>query len=223
MAGLGELNPMGIFGGTFAPVHYGHLRTAFELKEALRLSEVRFMPAGSPPHRGKPFADASVRLAMVKAAVEGRPGFVADDRELHRDGPSYSRDTLLDLRAEYTHRSLCLIVGLDAFLDLPNWYHWREILQLAHIVVAHRPGWRMPDLGPLSELLIELGTGRVGGLHESRAGRIYIHAVTQLEISSTAIRQIVAVGGDLCFLMPDIVADIIRKSGCYATKTERTK
>ena len=93
MAGLGELNPMGIFGGTFDPVHYGHLRTAFELKEALRLSEVRFMPAGSPPHRGKPVADASVRLAMVKAAVEGRPGFVADDRELHRDGPSYSRDT----------------------------------------------------------------------------------------------------------------------------------
>lgn len=222
MAGFSELNPMGIFGGTFDPIHYGHLRTAFELMEALRLPEVRFMPAGTPPHRGRTVADAQARLEMVKAAVEGQPGFVTDDRELHRDGPSYSRDTLLDLRAEYTHRSLCLIIGMDAFLGLPKWYHWREILQLAHVVVAHRPGWRVPDMGPLRELLIELGTSRVGDLHESRAGRIYIHAVTQLEISSTAIRDIVAADGDVRFLMPDGVREIIRKTGCYSPQTERT-
>ncbi len=222
MAGFSELNPMGIFGGTFDPIHYGHLRTAFELMEALRLPEVRFMPAGTPPHRGRTVADAQARLEMVKAAVEGQPGFVTDDRELHRDGPSYSRDTLLDLRAEYTHRSLCLIIGMDAFLGLPKWYHWREILQLAHVVVAHRPGWRVPDTGPLRELLIELGTSRVGDLHESRAGRIYIHAVTQLEISSTAIRDIVAAGGDVRFLMPDGVREIIHKTGCYNPQTERT-
>jgi nicotinate-nucleotide adenylyltransferase len=222
MAGFSELNPMGIFGGTFDPIHYGHLRTAFELMEALRLPEVRFMPAGTPPHRGRTVADAQARLEMVKAAVEGQPGFVTDDRELHRDGPSYSRDTLLDLRAEYTHRSLCLIIGMDAFLGLPKWYHWREILQLAHVVVAHRPGWRVPDMGPLRELLIELGTSRVGDLHESRAGRIYIHAVTQLEISSTAIRDIVAADGDVRFLMPDGVREIIHKTGCYSPQTERT-
>lgn len=223
MSGFSQLDPMGIFGGTFDPIHYGHLRPAFELMEALRLPEVRFMPAGTPPHRERPVASAEARLAMVRSAIEGQPGFVVDDRELHRDGPSYSRDTLLDLRAEYPTRSICLIVGMDAFLGLPKWYHWREILQLAHVVVAHRPGWRVPDLGPLSELLIDLGTGRAGDLHDTRAGRIYIHAVTQLEISSTAVRELIANGGDPRFLMPDGVRDTIIKTGCYARQTERTE
>jgi len=222
MAGFSQLDPMAIFGGTFDPIHYGHLRTAFELMESLRLPEVRFLPAGTPPHRESPVADAQVRLEMVRAAIGGQPGFVVDDRELHREGPSYSVDTLLDLRAEYAHRSICLVVGMDAFLDLPKWYHWREILQLAHVVVAHRPGWRVPDMGPLSELLVDRGTGRVGDLHESRAGRIYIHAVTQLEISSTAIREFVFNGGDPRFLMPDAVRKVILESGCYARQTERT-
>ncbi len=219
MSGLGDLSPMGIFGGTFDPIHYGHLRTAFELTNALRLAEVRFLPAGMPPHRTRPLADAELRLEMVRAATEAQPGFIVDDRELHREGPSYSVDTLLDLRAEHAHRSICLIVGMDAFLGLPKWYHWREILQLAHVVVAHRPGWRAPDMGPLGELLVDRGTGRVGDLHETRAGRIYIHAVTQLEISSSAIRQLIRSGGDPRFLMPDAVRAIIHRSGCYAEPT----
>jgi len=223
MSGFSQLDPMAIFGGTFDPIHYGHLRTAFELMESLRLPEVRFLPAGTPPHRERPVADARVRLEMVRAAIGGQPGFVVDDRELHREGPSYSVDTLLDLRAEYAHRSICLVVGMDAFLDLPKWYHWREILQLAHVLVAHRPGWRVPDMGPLNELLADRGTGRVGDLHESRAGRIYIHAVTQLEISSTAIRELVSNGGDPRFLMPDGVRKNILDSGCYARQTERTE
>ncbi len=223
MSGFSQLDPMAIFGGTFDPIHYGHLRTAFELMESLRLPEVRFLPAGTPPHRERPVADARVRLEMVRAAIGGQPGFVVDDRELHREGPSYSVDTLLDLRAEYAHRSICLVVGMDAFLDLPKWYHWREILQLAHVLVAHRPGWRVPDMGPLNELLADRGTGRVGDLHESRAGRIYIHAVTQLEISSTAIRELVSNGGDPRFLMPDEVRKTILDSGCYAHHTERTE
>jgi nicotinate-nucleotide adenylyltransferase len=223
MSGFSQLDPMAIFGGTFDPIHYGHLRTAFELMESLRLPEVRFLPAGTPPHRERPVAEARVRLEMVRAAIGGQPGFVVDDRELHREGPSYSVDTLLDLRAEYAHRSICLVVGMDAFLDLPKWYHWREILQLAHVLVAHRPGWRVPDMGPLNELLADRGTGRVGDLHESRAGRIYIHAVTQLEISSTAIRELVSNGGDPRFLMPDEVRKTILDSGCYARHTERTE
>ena len=219
---FGDLRPMGIFGGTFDPIHYGHLRTAFELMEALRLTEMRFMPAGTPPHRGQPVADAATRLDMVRVATEAQPGFLVDDRELHREGPSYSVDTLLDLRAEHADRSLCLIVGMDAFLGLPQWYHWREILQLAHIVVAHRPGWRAPGMGPLGELLVDRGTGRAGDIHESRAGRIYIHAVTQLEIASTDIRTIVSQGGDPRFLMPDGVRKIIQDSGCYSSYDERS-
>lgn len=209
------MNPIGIFGGTFDPIHYGHLRTAFELLQALRLTEVRFMPAGKPPHRETPVASAELRLAMVKAAVEGQPGFIVDDRELHREGPSYSVDTLATLRAEHPSRSLCLIVGMDAFLGLPKWYQWREILQLAHVVVAHRPGWRAPGMGPLGELLVDRGTGRINDLHEARAGSIYIHAVTQLEISSTELRKLIAAGGDPRFLMPDGVRKVILDSGCY--------
>jgi nicotinate-nucleotide adenylyltransferase len=210
------MNPIAVFGGTFDPIHYGHLRTAFELMQGLRLSEVRFMPCGTPPHRGRPLADAPTRLAMTRAATEGQPGFIVDDREMLREGPSYSVDTLLGLRAEYPHRSLCLIVGMDAFLSLPKWYHWREILQLSHVIVAHRPGWKVPEVGPLGDLLMDRGSQRVEDLHEARAGCIYIHAVTQLEISSTAVRALVAAGGDPRFLMPEKVRELILESRCYS-------
>ena len=209
------MNPMGIFGGTFDPLHYGHLRTAFEMLQALRFDEVRFMPCGNPPHRGKTFANADLRLEMVKLATAGQPGFVVDDRELQRDGPSYSVDTLTTLRADFPDRQLALIIGMDAFLGLPKWHHWQNILELSHIVVAHRPGWRAPDIGPLGSLLADRGTHRIDNLHEKRAGHIFIHDVTQLEISSTEIRELVAVGRDPRFLMPDAVRDIIRSSGCY--------
>jgi nicotinate-nucleotide adenylyltransferase len=155
---------------------------------------------------------------MVIAATEGQHGFVVDDREMRRDGPSYSVDTLASLRAENPDRSLCLIVGMDAFLSLPKWYQWREILQLAHVVVAHRPGWRAPGMGPLGELLVDRGTGRIGDLHEARAGCIYIHAVTQLEISSTEVRNLISAGRDPRFLMPDAVRKVIHDSGVYAKK-----
>ena len=210
---------MGIFGGTFDPIHYGHLRTAFEMLQALRFDEVRFMPCGSPPHRGTPVANASLRLQMVQLATEGQHGFVVDDRELQREGPSYSVDTLTALRGEFPLRSLALIIGMDAFLGLPKWYQWREILQLAHIVIAHRPGWRAPDMGPLGELLADRGTHRIGDMHQAKSGHIYIHDVTQLEISSSEIRELVAAGRDPRFLMPDAARDVIEQSECYAAAT----
>lgn len=221
MSSLGSLNPMGIFGGTFDPIHYGHLRSAFELLEAVELSEIRFMPAGSPPHRDVTHADAGTRVALVRAAIDGEPRFILDDRELRREGPSYSVDTLLDLRAEYTHRSLCLIIGMDAFLGLPQWHEWREILQLAHLVVAHRPGWRAPATGPLGELLADRGTDRIQDLHDSRAGRVYIRAVTQLEISSSAIRELIRAGRDPRYLLPDPVCRLLAETGCYHAAAER--
>ncbi len=209
------MGPMGIFGGTFDPIHYGHLRTAFEMLQALRFDEVRIMPCGSPPHRGSPVAGAELRLQMVQVATEGQHGFVVDDRELRREGPSYSVDTLITLRGEFPLRSLALIIGMDAFLGLPKWYQWREILQLAHIVIAHRPGWRAPDMGPLGELLADRGTHRIGDMHQAKSGHIYIHDVTQLEISSSEIRELVAAGRDPRFLMPDAVRNVIEQSGCY--------
>jgi nicotinate-nucleotide adenylyltransferase len=210
--------PIGIFGGTFDPIHFGHLRTAFELLQALRLSEVRFMPAGNPPHREATVANSEMRLAMVKAAIHGQPGFIVDDREIRREGLSYSVDTMRTLRADFPDRSLCLIVGMDAFLGLPKWHQWRELLELVHVAVAHRPGWRAPTSGPLGELLVDRGTGRIDDLHESLSGCIFIHAGTQLEISSTEFRKLVAAGRDPRYLMPDAVREIIRQTGCYHSR-----
>ena len=212
------MNPIGIFGGTFDPIHFGHLRTAFELLQALLLTEMLFMQAVNPPHRDTTVADAEQRLAMVIAATQGQHGFVVDDREIRRTGLSYSVDTMRTLRTDFPDRSLCLIVGMDAFLGLPKWHQWRELLELAHLVVAHRPGWRAPSMGPLGELLVDRGTGRIGDLHESKAGCIYIHAVTQLEISSTEVRKLIALGRDPRYLMPDAVREIIESSGCYKRK-----
>ncbi len=210
------MRPIGVFGGTFDPIHYGHLRTAFEMLQALRFEEVRFIPCGDPPHRGVTVASAPQRLRMVELAVSGQEGFAVDGRELRRTGPSYTIDTLLELRAGFPERALGLIVGMDAFLGLPQWHRWEEILDVAHIIVAHRPGWKAPDIGPLGEMIAEFGTHRVEDLHDASNGRIHIHAVTQLEISSTEIRDLVAAGRDPRFLMPDAVRDEIENSGCYA-------
>ncbi len=209
------MKPLGVFGGTFDPVHYGHLRTAFEMLQALDFGEVRFIPCGDPPHRGGTFANAEQRLAMVHAAVGEQAGFVVDDREIRRDGPSYSVDTLESLRREFPEHSLGLILGMDAFLNLPGWHQWDKILDFAHIVVAHRPGWRAPDYGPLGDLLAERGTHRIHDLHSAAAGRVHIHAVTQLEIASTDIRELIAIGRDPRYLTPDAVIDVMREIGCY--------
>ncbi|MDJ0750116.1 MAG: nicotinate-nucleotide adenylyltransferase [Woeseiaceae bacterium] len=209
------MRPIGVFGGTFDPVHYGHLRSAFEMLQALDFEEVRFIPCGDPPHRGVTYATAAQRLRLVEVAIAGQPGFIADDRELRRGGPSYTIDTLAGLRTEFPDRSLGLIVGMDAFLGLPEWYRWEEILETAHIVVAHRPGWKAPDIGALGTLISERGTHRVRDLHTTTHGRIHIHAVTQLEIASTEIRDLIAVGRDPRFLMPDAVRNEILESEMY--------
>lgn len=210
------MSPIGIFGGTFDPIHYGHLRTAFEMLQALRFGEIWFVPSGDPPHRGETFAAAELRLKMVQVATAGQSGFLVDDCELRREGPSYTIDTLEAMREEHRDASLGLIVGMDAFLGLTSWHRWNEILDLAHIVVAHRPGWKAPDIGDLGDLITAHGTHRVDDLHKNRHGCVHIHAVTQLEIASTEIRDLITAGRDPRFLMPDAVRDVIVESGCYA-------
>jgi nicotinate-nucleotide adenylyltransferase len=212
------MQPIGVFGGTFDPIHCGHLRTAFELGQELKLAEVRFLPTGTPPHREHLVATPELRLQMVQAAIADEPRFVVDDREVRRSGLSYSVDTLTELRREYPQRSLCVLLGMDAFLGLPNWHRWRELLTLAHIVVAHRPGWRAPITGPLGEVMVDHGTGSIATLHEECAGRVYVRSVTQLEISSTELRALIVAGRDPRYLVPDPVRQIILETRCYASR-----
>ena len=210
------MRPIGVFGGTFDPIHYGHLRTALELRALLDLGAVHFVPCANPPHRTMPMTDGRLRLRMVEAAIRGEAGFVADDRELTRAGVSYTIDTLQSFRAEFAGRSLCLLLGMDAFLGLPGWYRWQDLTTLAHIVVAHRPGWQVPTTGLLGALLKERGAKSVAELAVLPAGRIHVLPVTQLEISSTDLRDSLRARRDPKFLVPDSVREIIIDTECYA-------
>jgi len=209
------MRKIGIFGGTFDPIHYGHLRPALEILDAFSLDSMLFIPAGQPPHRRAPRASAEQRLAMVRAAVQGEPHFQVDERELKRSGPSYMADTLLELQREYSGAALVLVLGTDAFLGLPGWERWREVFDYAHVAVAHRPGWWLQAEGELASLLAERFDANPRRALERPAGSILLRPVTQLEISSTRIREEAAAGRELRYLVPDAVRELIIKSACY--------
>lgn len=200
------MSPLALFGGTFDPVHLGHLSVAWEASEMLE-AEVRLLPARVPPHRPAPCADAEQRVAMLRAALRGQSRLRLDTRELDRSGPSYSVDTLAQLRAEQGERALILLMGLDAFNGLAQWERWTEIFDLAHIGVLHRPGFAT---GPPPELAREVTpryTTRVHDLHAARAGYVMELDVTPLEISATRIRQLLRDGRDPRYLLPSGVFD----------------
>lgn len=214
------MRPIGLFGGTFDPIHFGHLRAAFELAELLDLERVLFIPAADPPHRGRPLADAQTRLAMVRAALEDEDGFAVDDRELRRPGPSYTVLTLEELRREYGATPLVLLLGMDAFLGLPTWHRWQELLGLAHVAVAHRPGATLPSTGELGRLLERCRARDRGDIAAAPAGRIFVHPGTQLDISSTDLRETLRAGRDPRYLMPEAVRRMINATGIYARQGE---
>jgi len=188
--------PLALLGGTFDPVHYGHLCLADDVRRALQLDEVRLVPAGDPPHRGGPAASARHRLAMLALAVREFPGLVVDDREIERAGKSYTVMTLEALRRQYRERPLLLIVGADAFVGFPTWHRWRELFDLAHVVVVARPGVKLTDdLSP--ELAAEWRARHTGDkevLFSTPAGAIYQQAIAPHPISATTIRTELARG-----------------------------
>ena len=173
------------------------------------------MPCRQPPHRDAPDRDAAVRLEMLLAAIDGEPRFRADDRELRRPGPSFTFDTLVSLREELGDRPLCLLLGMDAFLGLSGWHRWRELIDYAHLVVAHRPGWVAPREGQLGEMLDEHAVDAADALHRAPNGGVLVTPVTQLEISSTALRSLIGRGGDPRYLVPDAVREIALSPGVY--------
>ena len=212
----------GILGGTFDPIHFGHLRLAQEALEQCGLSAVRFIPTGTPPHRGAPHASAAHRLAMTRLAVQGNPAFVLDEREIQLDRPCYSVDTLRSLRAELgEHQPLCLLMGGDAFLQLHTWHEWKELFALAHIVVMQRAGgaplgnaMNGADPALLAEYRGRLAPGPAA-LRAAAAGAILVVDMPALEISATDIRNRCAANRSIRYLVPDAVANYIDSNRLY--------
>jgi len=208
---------IGILGGTFDPVHFGHLRPALEIQQYLGLQEVRLVPCRIPPHRPQPLASAAQRVAMLEAAIRNHPVFRIDKRELERDGPSWTLDTLVSLHRELGGQGVCLLLGMDAFRGLSTWHRWHELPDYCHMVVMTRPGTVLPEQGELADFI---GLHRVldaAALEQHAAGLLLFHPVSQLEISGTTIREQLAAGRDPGYLLPDAVLDIIYKEGLYAT------
>jgi nicotinate-nucleotide adenylyltransferase len=210
---------IGVMGGTFDPIHLGHLRLAEEMAEAIGLDRVRFIPAGQPPHRGAPRIAAAHRLDMVRRAIAGNPRFVADAREVNRPHPSYTVDTLTALRGELgNEQPLWLLLGADAFLELPSWHEWRRLFDLANIAVAARPGARLlhPDALP-DALKQEVSHRQVAdGSAAGPAGTVWLRQMTPLDISATVIRDTLARHGSVRYLLPDAVLDYINEHQLYA-------
>jgi nicotinate-nucleotide adenylyltransferase len=207
---------VGVLGGTFNPVHYGHLRSALELVERLQLQQLRLMPSAEPPHRDTPDCSAEHRVAMVELAVIGEPRLVCDARELRRPGKSYTIDSLIELRGELGPQcGLCLVMGCDAVLEITGWHRWQELLDWAHIVVIARPGWELPATGTVANWLADHRLEHPGSLRERPAGGILIEELRPLAISSTEIRGLLASGRSARYLMPQSVVDYIQTNKLY--------
>ena len=204
-----------MLGGTFDPIHAGHLRSAVEVRELLGIDELRFVPCHLPPHRATPLASAEQRLRMLELALVGEPGLSIDTRELRRDSPSYSIETLIALRTELgADVALSLIVGVDAFAQLHTWQRWRELLDYAHIIVIARPGATLPHSGAVASLLrAQLRTA--GVLKQKSSGSIVSVELTPLPISATAIRELIRAGRSPRYLLPDAVWNYIREQRLY--------
>ena len=208
---------IGIYGGTFNPVHFGHLRTALEVKELFGLQQLRLIPCRLPAHRQQPDVAADMRLAMLNLACADTPGFYVDRRELDRAGPSYMVDTLASLRAEFPSCRLLLFIGLDAFAGLSGWHQWQRLFDYAHLVVMTRPNCTPPELPAF--LRQRICTERQL-LRQQTAGLLFFQSVTALDISATVIRELIAAGRDPKFLLPEAVIGYIRRHQLYLSSEQ---
>ena len=217
-----SIAPIGILGGTFDPIHHGHLRLAQEALEQCGLVAVHFIPSGTPPHREAPHASAQQRLDMVRLALHGNPAFTLDEREVHRTDPCYTVDTLTAMRIEFgAQRPLCLLMGGDAFLMLHTWHAWKRLFDLAHIVVMQRAGGRPlgnaineADAALRSEYHARLAPAP-RALRDLPAGSILVADMPALEISATDIRRRCSEARDTRYLLPDAVANYIQSHHLY--------
>jgi nicotinate-nucleotide adenylyltransferase len=207
--------PIGILGGTFNPVHNGHLRLALEVLQSCNLAEVRLIPLHTPFHRQSPDTSPQHRLQMLKLAIEPANGLLVDERELQRADVSFTVDTLRSIRDEIGQQSLCLIMGMDSFQTLNQWHQWKSLLDYAHIIVAARPGTGLKLNNEVAELYNKNVTTELLELHTHEAGKILEINITQLEISSTRIREMIVTHQDVRYLLPENVISYIEQEDLY--------
>jgi nicotinate-nucleotide adenylyltransferase len=208
---------LGLFGGTFDPIHWGHIRTAQALRSELSLQEIHFIVSARPPHRAAPHASAEQRLAMAELALADQSGLIADARELTRPGPSYTLWTLRALRAEHGSRSLLWVVGADTVPELSSWFHWTELLNFSHWVVLPRPGSRTQ----LPELLREYLVDDPGRLHDRAAGLIYIATTPEIQVSASEIRARLQRRQKVDMDIPEPVLKFIEQNGLYQDREQQ--
>jgi nicotinate-nucleotide adenylyltransferase len=213
---------IGILGGTFNPIHFGHLRMAQELADALNLDEVRFIPSANPPHKNKPQVSAEHRASMVQLAIADNPTFQLDTRELNRAGASYTIDTLISLRDELGSKvSICLMMGSDAFTKLDSWHRWDELLNYCHIILVQRPE-QQPSTkteklsDQMTHFLSAHYTENLDDLAEKTAGYIHMQQITAQDISATKIREKLAAGSSAKYLVPEAVLAYIAQHQLYS-------
>ena len=212
---MNEARAIGIFGGTFDPIHFGHLRAAIEAKEMLGLDDMRLLPAGIPPHRTGTSAAPEQRLTMLRLALGETSGLRLDDRELTRPGRSFMVDTLSDFRAQYPSAPLLLLVGQDAANALDQWHEWQQLFELAHLVIMRRPESVCHYSAVLEQFIQSRIAPGATALKSSIAGYVLPIEVTQLAISSTDIRRRFLRGKTSRYLLPDAVISHIHKEKLY--------
>ena len=204
-------------GGTFDPIHFGHLRMAIELKQVLAADQFRLIPCGDPYHKSQSVSPANVRLKMLELALGEGSDLLIDDRELNRDGPTYSYDTLVSLRQELGEEtSLVMVMGMDSFLSLPKWHNWQQLTELAHILVVHRPGSTMEPTESLESWYAEHKASAIDDLQNSAAGYILDLKMTMLDISATQIRGLLLEQRSPQYLLPRAVLDYIYNNNLYS-------
>ena len=207
--------PIGIYGGTFDPIHNGHLTIATAMMQTLNLQSVQFIPNNYPIHRDTPVANAQHRLAMLRIATENNPAFIVNDIELNRAGPSYTVDTLKQLREENPSQTLCLLIGEDAFAKINQWHEWESLPDLVHLIIFNRPGVKRPYAPEIEALIQARETKNIADLSQQEAGFIMQNISDLIDLSATQVRGKLKAGKDVSDDIPEGVCGYIQEHQLY--------
>jgi len=206
---------IGFLGGTFDPIHFGHLRPALEITEALSLRQLFIMPNHIAPHKSKSHCTASQRCKMVELAISQQSRMAIDKRELRRHKPSYTIDTLKELKNEFPDTPICFIMGMDSLTTFDTWHDWQNILSYCHLIISHRPGWQRKFNKQVDVLVSKHQTTNRHDLHNLQFGKIFFQTTSQLAISSTEIRELLNHDISIDFLTPENVINYIQGHHLY--------